>query len=148
MPLSVRHQGALRSVTRLSVRVGGVLRPLKTLKVMDNGTLRTVANFAPAMSASASPSVVGGNANGTSPATVTTNAATCTPSGGVAPFIYSWSVDDPSVTITNPTSASTRFTATLFDDSRSGIATCVVTDSLGTSATATAEYHIQHINLS
>ena len=147
MPIRVRHQGALRTITRLSVRVGGVLRQLKTLKVVDNGTLRTVAVFVPPMSVNVTPTSVQGTATSNRPETVTTSTATATPVGGQAPYTYSWSVTEFGVSNVNPLGSANQFRATLFDDFRSGVATCTVTDALGSTASGTVEYLIQHINL-
>jgi hypothetical protein len=135
MTLKVRHQGALRTISRLSVRVGGRLRQLRTLKVMHDGELRLVANFAPPLSVSVSPNFVSGAAFPLKPQAqvVTTGYATATPSGGRAPYTYSWSGSDAN----SPTRASTSFTRTVPAESEiEETHTVTVTDSMGTSASA------------
>lgn len=82
------------------------------------------------LTASASPltlSTIDGSVNQTSAST------TCTPSGGVAPYTYSWAfvVTDPGISITSPSSASTTFKANGMASSeiREATAQCTVTDS-------------------
>lgn len=48
--------------------------------------------------------------------------------GGVGPFEYLWTIDNPAITINSPTNNSTSFTASGFNDVVSGIATLTVTD--------------------
>ena len=145
MPLKVRHQGALRTITRLSVRVGGVLRPLKTLKIMDDGTLRTVASFVPPMSVAISPTSTSGQTASPSAGMVETSPVVCAPTGGQAPFTYQWSlVSGAVVNITTPTNASTTFSYPMFNSTRSGTARCQVTDSLGTIAQADVSFTLTH----
>lgn len=64
-------------------------------------------------------------------ATVTCSTVTATPaSPGVAPFVYSWSIDNANISIQTPAVAATTFRCTgsgsASDDV--GTATCIVTD--------------------
>jgi hypothetical protein len=67
-----------------------------------------------------------------------TAAVTATPTGGVAPYAYSWSrVSGDVLTIGSPFSASTvfSFSSTAAEWSKSGVYRCTVTDSTGATAT-------------
>lgn len=70
------------------------------------------------------------------PARVFTNYVTVTPSGGTAPYTYSWKYfsDDEAIKCESPTGASTRWYATLYPESSvSGMWKCTVTDSAANS---------------
>lgn len=93
-----------------------------------------------AFSASASPTSL---YKSTLTSSATTSSTTVTPSGGTAPYTYSWAkVSGDTVTITSPTAASTTFSKTgmVAGDTFSGTYRCTVTDSTGgTPLTATAD---------
>jgi hypothetical protein len=94
------------------------------------------ANF----SASASPSSLY-TSTGTSSAT--TSSTTVTPTGGVAPYTYSWALyEGDTLTVTSPTSASTTFSLTGISEGETYYSTyrCTATDSTsGTPLTTTAD---------
>jgi hypothetical protein len=48
--------------------------------------------------------------------------------GGTPPYTYSWSVDNPLIGITSPTSEETTFTASGWETEILGVATLMVTD--------------------
>jgi len=143
VPIRVRHQGALRSITRLSVRVGGVLRSLKTLKIMDNGSLRTVAVFVPPISLTISPPEASGFVQSPGPTTVTSIPASATPTGGTAPYSYAWTRTGSAI-LNNASAASVTVSETLFESDSSGLLSCTVTDALGQSASASSSYILSH----
>lgn len=128
--------GAWVTLRRGQVRVGGAWRNLTRVKVYKGGQWRDGPIFVTPLSASASPSDVSGSASSLGGTTVTSGYATATPSGGLAPFTYSWSVGG-GLTITNPASATTAFskflspTQEILTDG-----TCTVTDALGSTAQA------------
>lgn len=95
-------------------------------------------------SASISPSGVTGSGK----VNITTGIATCTPSGGVAPYTYLWAfVSGDAVTVLTPTADNTRFRS---NSTSSSVYSCTVTDStpgtplvavanVGVSITSTSE---------
>ena len=143
MALKIRDAGILRTIKRMRFMDAGALRSIKTLKVMDNGTLRLVATFADALSAVVNPSRVTGTvtaSSGAPSASVPTGLANAVVTGGLAPFSYAWSLlstDGATPSITNPTSASTRFTCTVPNNETVNASFRVtVTDSTGATTTA------------
>jgi hypothetical protein len=78
---------------------------------------------------------------------MTSRFATATPTGGLAPFTYAWTLVSSTgltgITINYPTSASTSVTATLtVPVGTTGYANlkCTATDALGTSKSATVTF--------
>jgi hypothetical protein len=65
-----------------------------------------------------------------------TNSVTITPSGGVSPYTYAWSMvsGDSAINIDSPTSATTSFSALVsaLNNDRTGIFKCRITDHDGT----------------
>lgn len=145
MGITVRDLAGIdRAITGIKVRDGSLLRTILRVKVVDadGTTLRTVATFSPPMTASASPSSVEAYAFSASPATINGGPVTVTPSGGTAPYAYSWSVlsyDAPSPpTFSNATSAATLIVQAGVPDGEAYSATvsCTVTDAFGQTAAA------------
>jgi hypothetical protein len=128
----VRHGGAARLLTSVKAKHLGSLRTIRTIKVMNNGVLRTVYSAASSLSASADDSTVVAISED---ATISTQTVTITPSGGQAPYNYSWAVTSftgsPTPTISSASFASTYFTQTGVSASDSAVFTCTVTDNLG-----------------
>lgn len=126
--LKVFRNGAWQELTSLKVYRNGAWRRLKTLKVYSGGAWRQIGTFVSALSLSTSGSTTTVIVNGFPQ---TTNFASATPSGGLSPYFYSWTVLSGSGTIYNPTSATTQV-------SGSGTVTfrCTCTDSAGQTATS------------
>lgn len=124
-----------RTITAIQVRDGtNTQRDLTEIRVRDsNNVSRLVWSIAPPMSAVAAPGTLSGFTLGTG--TATTDAATCTPSGGTPPYSYAWQItsyDGPvTPTATTPTAASSTFTQTSIGigESYSASVRCQVTDS-------------------
>lgn len=137
--MDVRVGGAWESPDRAEAYKDGAWRTLQYGEAYYSGAWRQIATFVPALSVAISPTTA--SATGS---TVTTNSVTATPTGGLGPFTYAWTlVSNSGVTspaITSPSTAATRFTGSP-TDGHSGTATfrCTVTDSLGTVATADVE---------
>ncbi len=89
MPITIRRDAALLPIVASRVKVSDVVRPLRTIKTMEAGVLRTVASFVQPLTASASPASMSGYVAGGA-GDVVSNTVTVTPSGGLAPFSYSW----------------------------------------------------------
>jgi len=139
MALKLRKGGVWQDITGLKLYAAGAWRTIKNVKVYASGAWRDVANFVTVspMSAKAVPAFVGGSSNFS---VVTTGSTTVTPIGGSAPCTYAWVVSTapyPSFAV-SPTSATTVFRCSgiASGDDSSGTATCTVTDSLGSTATA------------
>jgi len=82
----------------------------------------------------------------TSTSSATTGSTTVTPSGGVSPYTYAWTLlSGDTLTVTSPTAASTTFSKTGLAEGDYFFATyrCTVTDSTaGTPLTATADVYV------
>ena len=136
MPLTIRDgTNAPRTVIGLQIRDGtNTPRDIQQLFARDsNNVPRLIFSLAPPMSAGASPSTVSGTTLGTGSAI--TDSATCTPSGGTAPYSYAWEVvsfDGPvTPTAVTPSNATTGFRQTSIGigESYSAVFRCMVTDS-------------------
>lgn len=154
MGIKVRKGGVWRDIASGKVFANGSWRDLVQIKVFKGGSWRTVANF----TAPAEPPSGGGGGGGGGTITVTldkghveavssnavilTEPVTATPSGGRAPYTYAWSIvshdTNATYSIISPTLATTQVKAAGIPEEDSGTATfhCVVTDSLGTTATS------------
>lgn len=125
------------------IDAGGMSQEVARIVVRDtNNVSQTVFSLVAPLSAVAIPSTVFGSSVGSG--TATTSTTTATPTGGVAPYTYSWALDTldgPTPPFANsPASAGTTFTQTsmLPGDSYSATWICTVTDSDGTTAQASA----------
>ena len=135
---------AWRDFTSARAFVNGSWRSLLNGKAYVGGEWRDIANFVPpgpggggggTLALSISPSAVYGES---STETVAAG-ATATPSGGQAPYTYSWAKQSGgAITAQQPTNASTLFTASLmgFGEVREAVFRCTCTDSLGSTGTA------------
>lgn len=150
MPWSVKVSGTWRTVTAPQVRVSGSWQAVKSGWVKVSGTWR---QFYASLTAAASPTTVDGFDTVVAPSssTATTNSTTVTPTGGSAPYTYSWSlVSGTSATVNSPTSATTTFSRTVFVDNpgqqinRTGVYRCTVTDSASQTATADVTVNTTH----
>lgn len=140
MPVKVMDAGGvLQTVARFGLWDGTKIVQALRIKVMDPDgvTLRTVATFAAPLSATAAPSPVTKTHLGTSGDNVTTAVVTVTPTGGIGPYTYAWSVlsysSAISPTIAAPSNASTSFTQPAVDISETATFRCTVTDADGAS---------------
>jgi hypothetical protein len=134
--MDVRKGSAWKTIEYGEIFIGGAWRRLKYGEAYLSGAWKQIVSFIPALTLAISPSSVGASGGATM-----TDAATATPTGGLGPFTYAWTlVSNDGVTspaATSPTTATTRFTGSA-TDGHSGTATfrCTCTDSLGTTATA------------
>src|SRR5690349_3453812 len=132
MSPDLRVGGSWRSITRGEMYRGGSWRTLTRGEIYKGGAWHPLFSFIQPMSVSVSPNPV--TRTGHRSPVVSVN-VTATPTGGAAPYTYSWSVTG-GITATAPTNAVTTMSASLVDGSTaSGTATVTVTDSLGTVAT-------------
>jgi hypothetical protein len=150
MTMKVRQGGSWQTITAGKAYVGGAWRSLVAIKIFASGAWRTVANFTPPSGGGGGTGGGGGGGTGgggtlslsASPSSLyttsfsssmTSDPCTITPSGGLAPYTYAWTMIAGTAGITSPTFATTTFTKTT-----SGIANvtarCTVTDSLHVTA--------------
>lgn len=141
-----RQTGAgLKQVSRLWRMTGTGPKRVLRVRRYNGTTANIVATFSTPMTLAASPAAVSGSAFagefGSSP--VTTAPATLTPSGGTAPYTYSYSITtQPSyglVSVDSPLSATTTFTheGVGAGEILTATATATVTDTLAQTATTT-----------
>ena len=146
MAIKIVDAGVTRTITAGKVRVAGITRNLLSIKVMDGGTLRTVATFVQPMSVSLSASSVSG-ASQNDP--IYTGSTTATPSGGKGPYSYAWTIqsfEGVESTALYPSMSSTGFTKSVPDgDTETDVWRVTVTDSLGSTATATVSARFTNI---
>lgn len=144
MAIKVRREGALRTATRLRVMQGNTLRDIRTVKVLQGDVLREVASFFTSLTATADFDFFAqGYAEIPGPVFVESNEVTITPSGGSAPYTYAWTQTSGAVvTIFNGSTARAYFTATRNIGTTTGALQCVVTDSLGATATVAVPFQI------
>lgn len=136
--------GAWRNVTSRRAYVGGAWRRVTRRLAYIGGSWRTVATFYSPLTVTVSPDSAAAFSFSAAPTVLTTNTVTAVPSGGLGPYTYAWTVTTFAgdlITATSPSIASTAFsqfqgTGNTFG---SGQASVLVTDSLGNTATATAE---------
>jgi hypothetical protein len=149
MTALVRLGGEWKTITAAKVFANGTWRTLAAVRAFIGGEWREVANFtAPSTPPGADPGTPTGltataspdtqQASGTT-ASVTSSPVTVTPSGGLAPYSYSWSA--PGLVIVSPASATSKFTKTGLARGEDDFASvrCTVTDALGSTTTAVAE---------
>lgn len=103
-------------------------------------TITTTAPLGGSISGNAS-----GTANAHSTTSITTNGITASGSGGMPGYTYSWSIAGSGITINNPSSATTSFTANVGTNSTvTGTATCTITDASFNTVTRTASVILQN----
>ena len=159
MPMQLRLGGAWQQISGAKVFANKSWRTLVAMRVYSGGAWRLVANWTPP-----SPGGGGGGGGGTLNLTISPSSfaqtsrndpvvqsLTATPSGGLTPYTYSWTVvtSTASVTFTKPTSASTAaqvFTTTI-NEPDSATLRCTVTDSLGVSTHADVSGTFEQISL-
>ena len=153
MPWHARDGGIWRTITSPAVRVSGSWQPVQNAWVRVSGAWQNFYAAVTSFTASASPTFVTGLNIISAPddCPVTTNSTTVTPTGGVAPYTYSWAyVSGDSATVNSPTSATTTFSRNVFINNpgqsfiRSGVYRCTVTDSASQTATADVDVITDH----
>lgn len=137
--------GTLRTISSMEVKDGSVMRSIVSMKVLDGATLRTVATFTSPLSAT--PSTLTQATTSTTSSFMISDPVTCTPSGGLAPYTYAWTIISGTAGVGSPSSASSTFSKTVsgFGTPEYATAQCVVTDSLGDTATVTVSLVFEFI---
>ena len=145
--MEVYRASAWRQIITGEVFVGGSWRTITTGESYIGGTWRRIATFVQPLTLAITPTTVYGSGTGAI-GRVYTDPVTATPTGGLGPFTYSWTIPAGSggATATTPASASTTISALMNKATTiNSYATCVVTDSLGTvSAPATGNFALDN----
>jgi hypothetical protein len=156
MAVQVRIGGIWRTISSTKVFANGAWRNLVAMQVYANGAWRVVGNFTPPSPPPPSGGGTGGGGGGGSMtlsispvsqnvSSTTANVpagVTATPSGGLLPITYSWSIltdeGGADFSIFGSTSAScvVRAFNMAIPDSTGCTVQCTATDSLGVSATS------------
>lgn len=100
------------------------------------------------LSVSIAPDPATGAGSGGGSETVTSELATATPSGGLAPYTYAWThvSGDAAITITSDTSQSTTFSKFMTPGaSTSAVKRCTVTDAYGQTASDDVDVELTNI---
>lgn len=133
--MEARIGGAWREIIYGEVYINGAWRRLKYAEGYISGAWRQIANFIEPLTLDVSPPAP--SKFGTSD-TITSNTVTATPTGGLAPFTYSWvrTSGSTDIDVNSPAAASTTFTGAGLDADTLTTATftCTVTDALGSTA--------------
>lgn len=139
MPLQIRFGGDWITPSALKIFSAGAWRDIKAIKIFEGGAWRDVANFT-APGGGSSPMTISLNTHSINKLTfnpsATTSNVTATPSGGLAPYTYSWVKQSGGAITASTSSATTAFNAgslAVFE-TRSAVFRCACTDSLGASA--------------
>lgn len=129
--------GAWRTIRRGEVTVGGSPRTITRVEIYKDGAWRNAARFTSTLTVSAF-GVSGYNFNTNNrPARVTSDTAQATPSGGLGPYSYAWTIISGSAAANSPNMAATSFSQTVTSGvTEDSIARVTCTDSLGSVATA------------
>lgn len=145
----IRKGGVWRDITACKIFEQGVWRDLVQVKIYKSSAWRTVANFtAPAGGGGGGGGTLALSLNNTviegsgSLSLIHSNPIVCTPSGGLTPYTYVWSIVSHDAfaiySVVTPGLASTRVNASGISSGVTGecVVHCVVTDALGTTATS------------
>lgn len=138
--MDVFASGAWRTPGRAEVYIGGAWRRVTRAEVYIGGVWRTAVRFTSPMIITVTPTVSGYRyAAKPTTATVTSDYAQVTPTGGVAPYSYVWT-ESSGMSISNPAQAFTTFSATVAGNSeRNGSASVTCTDAVGNTASGNTE---------
>jgi hypothetical protein len=127
--------GSWRNVRRAEVYLGGAWRRLVRSEVYINGAWRSCASFTSPLTVLAQ-DVYGSNSNNGKPIIVTSDISQSTPSGGIGPYSYSWTILSGGAVPNTPTMSATSFRQTLAAGASStSTARVTCTDALGAVAT-------------
>lgn len=136
MPLKVVVNGVQKDAEEMEVTAGNAQKRVVRVEAWNGSAWKLAQSFAPPISLNVSPSSVFGENNSSGVVLITSSTATATPTGGTAPYTYSWAkVSGDTMTVTASTSASTAFRLGVGPgDTKSATYRCTVTDKNGLTA--------------
>jgi hypothetical protein len=118
------------TVTSAKIYIGAGWRVRTRRMLYKGGVWKQVARYLSPISATADPTSAFGSVSSSGVATVYSSSVTIMPTGGLAPYTYTWSA--PGFIISNSGNATTYFSANVAPFGEfSGTATCTVSDTLG-----------------
>lgn len=137
--MRVRDGGVWREIEDGLVFVDGDYKKITSAIIYDDPDWIEIASFIPDLSLSITPAVAGGGRQGAGP--LTTNVVTATPTGGEAPYSYSWQRLNTGTSFANsPNSPATSFFRTMGNEETvMDTFSCACTDGLGNVATSVIE---------
>ena len=147
MPLKVVISGVEKDAVRADVIVNGATKAARRVEVWTGSAWKVGQSFLSPLTAAPVPTSAFGSIYGLpGSVTVQTNTVTATPSGGQGPYSYAWSIiAGTGVTIVGAPAATVRFRTTMNIGTKTGTAQCVVTDSLGSTATITVPITLENL---
>ena len=146
MPLKVIVGSTTKDAARASVYPSTTAKRATRIEAWNGSAWKLVQSFAPPMTLAITPNGVEGITSFPFPVVVVSDSATATPTGGVGPYTYVWTISAP-ISPDTPNAASTTFSAPVSPGSpESGTATCTATDSLGTTTSATVVVTLRNIS--
>lgn len=136
--------GAWRQLARGEVFIGGAWRTLRSSETYKNGAWVQSASFVTPLMVIAN-DVTRGGFYSTSATRTVSGTSSALPSGGIAPYSYSWVILSGPATVGSPSTASTSITATIAAETQvTGAARVTVTDAVGTVANADITYSLSN----
>lgn len=134
MPLKVVVNGTPKDAARMEVTVGGAQKRVTRIEAWNGSAWKVAQAFVTPLTLSRSPTGTIITDRVFDLELVISQTITVTPSGGLAPFSYAWTIlSGAGVYAAVPTMATTTLRKTMdIGQSVSGTARCTVTDSLGT----------------
>lgn len=134
--------GSWRNITGGKIFLGGSWRNITRGKIYKGGAWLDGPAFTSTLAVVDMPSIVNVSGSSASPITLDSGVITATPSGGVPPYSYAWSIINdlgPAMTLSSTATASTSAHAVLSaGDFAQSALRVTVTDSIGSTATADA----------
>lgn len=142
MSMKARIAGTVRGVSSGRVMVGGTARRITRAIGYIDGSVRALVTFTRPLTLAVTPGVTGFSIHASGPQYITTNKASATPDGGLAPYTYLWSGGD------TPTLSSTSFSKTVAEgESVEETYSVTVTDSAGSTASGSVSAQFTNFGL-
>ncbi len=147
MPLKVVVSGVEKDALRADVIVNNVPKAARRIEVWTGSAWKVGHSFLLPLTAAPVPTTASGSVSGLPGiVTVQTNIIVATPSGGQGPYSYAWSIiAGTGITVITGPASNARFRTNMNIGIRTGTAQCVVTDSLGSTATITVPITLENL---
>lgn len=144
MPLKVATGGAERPASEAFIYIAGAKKRVTRIDAWNGSAWKVVQAFVLPLTLSRAPSGTITTDKVFDLELVISKSITVTPSGGLAPYTYAWTIlSGAGVYAAVPTKATTTLRKTMsLGQSVSGSARCTVTDSLGTPASIDIPFNL------
>ena len=134
--MEIFASGNWRNIRRGEVLIGGAWRGLTRIEVYRGGAWLQAAVFTSPMTLFAN-NVSGIGRNRGKPVSVVSSTSQATPTGGLGPYSYNWTILSGGAVANSPSMAATTFRQTVAADTTEvSTARVTCTDALGTTATS------------